>query len=190
MSIETGSQALSQFERRLLAGNAKARIKGLFRPHIVIHDAASEVLGEIRAGLVFDRFPHHARCTALEVEMSLAVAGFLNQSSHLLVNGDPMLRVSHPALSRRYVAEDWQGDTYQLHRRGRPWHRRFNLMRSAGEEELICFECASLCRETVLSIVAQPELKPGVIAGLALLLYYNWYLSLRTAFISAGGAGG
>lgn len=190
MSTGTGPLALSQFEQRLLAGNVKASMKGLFRPYIIIHDATSEVHAEIRAGLVFARFPHRARCTVLGVEVALEVAGFLNQSSHLLVNGDSVLQVSHLAFSRRYVAQDWHADTYQLHHRGRPWARRFNLVRSAGEEELIRLECASLCRETILSIVARPELRPGVTAGLALLLYYNWYLSLRAAFLSAGGAGG
>lgn len=190
MSVEEALDALARLEQRVLADQVKVKVKGVFRPRVVLQASDGDVLCEIRSGLVFFGFPHQARCRVLETNISIWVTGFFEGSFSLLANGSSLLGVDHRPFSSRYLARDWEGVLYQLHRRGRPWDRQFELAEAVPGESLVRLGFAPLRCESSLSISPQTKMKPGVTVGVALLLYYNWYLSLRLATLSTGGAGG
>jgi hypothetical protein len=190
MSVERAFDALAHLERQALADQVTVKVKGIFRPKIVLEASDGDVLGEIRSGPVFNFLPHRANCRLGETDVSLDVSGFAERSLRLGVNGCPLLSVSKRMFSFYYLARDGEGNEYKLRQRGRPWDRRFELVAAAGGGDLLRFHSAPLRWESSLSIYPQDGLRPGLVGGLALLLYYHGYLSLRSLLLSGGAAGG
>ena len=184
MPVEKVLDALIRLERRMKTEPVKAQVKGMFRPRIVLGTLDGDVLCEIRSGLIFFGVAHQARCNILETDASIHVAGFFTGSLGLRVDGSPVLGVEHRPFPSRYLVQDWKGASYQIRRRGRPWNRRFELAEAAPGESLIQFGFAPLRIRSSLSISPQADVEPGVVAGLTLLLYYEWYLGLRFVLLS------
>lgn len=190
MSLEDALNVLVQLEQRVRANQARFKIRGIFRPRIVLEVPDGEIVGEIRAGAVCQGFSHKADCRVLETDMSIHTVGFFKRSYSLQSNGSSLLSVDTKLCSGRYFGRDWQETAYQLCQRGCPWSQRFELVNNGPEKNVIQFRFSPLHAESSLFVSLPGEIKPGLTVGLAILLYYNWYLSLRTGFLSMGGAGG
>jgi hypothetical protein len=189
VSVEGVLDALAQVEQRIQTEPMTARIKNLFRPRIVFYAPDGQVLGEIRSRLVFSG-PHQASLNVMGTDLSIRVSGLFEKSYSLQTNGSTLLDVNHKPFASRYLARDWEGRSYPLGRRGSPWRLRFELMEAAAGEGLVRMDFAPLRCKADLFVSPAAGMKAGVAAGLAMLLYYNWYLGLRFMILSTSSRAG
>ena len=192
-SIAQVNGTLAELEHRLQAEPAIFRRRGGIRGRIALETGGGASLGTIHPAWLLASFHYRAPCAIGGADLVLATRGVFRRTYTLLAGDTTLVSVRKPLLLRRGVLIDWEGRLRRVRQVGPFWSRRVLVAAEGGGpwREVVRFRARNPFFKTAVSLAAATGLPPGLSAGAAVLLYYNWYLWLRSAiFAGAAGSGG
>lgn len=176
-------EALRRLQERISHGDVVITRQGFFNWRLVFEGPSGETYCEVPLAPLLRTFNHSTNCTVLDTDLTLKFAGVCCRHVELLANGRVLFSLDKRAFRGNCVVADGEGTKIRLRQRGSFRQRAFELAH-APPTEVFRFHFAPVRFKATMAISPTSEMKADAVAAAAILLCYDWLLSLRTMIVT------